>query len=480
MRRLLQNESQGGYLFVNSASLFFKKIIKPKSAKEDFRRREFILNIILVGTILLVAVYNFFVFYFSFSLGDRYGGISPIYSICILLFFLTLFILSRRGHFIFSSYIFIAIFFFFSTQTIYRWGVELPEGLLAYALVVVISGVLISTRFALGVTIASSFFLILGTYLQANGFSHPGLYWKNEPVAMSDAIEDSLIFFIIYIVSWLSNREIEKSLKRARKSEHELRKERDLLEIRVRERTEELKKIQYERIKQLQKFSELGRISSGLFHDITNYLTALTLNLDMAEKKEIKNADGTKTYLEQAQKTSVKMEQFVSAVRKQLQNQETRTVFSLKTEINEALQVIDYKAKKNTVEIVFRCEEDVEIFGNPVKFNQVVTNIISNAIDAYVDVSAENSRKIEIDLEKKGNEVNLSIRDFGSGISSENIQKIFEPFFTTKDRKSGTGIGLYASNEIIKKDFHGKISVESREKEGSLFTINLPIGTDAV
>ena len=73
--------------------------------------------------------------------------------------------------------------------------------------------------------------------------------------------------------------------------------------------------------------------------------------------------------------------------------------------------------------------------------------------------------------------VSLSIRDSGCGISEENLKKIFEPFFTTKKEGKGTGLGLSITYGLVTK-LHGKITVQSKESEGTTFVVTLPIHTE--
>ena len=82
------------------------------------------------------------------------------------------------------------------------------------------------------------------------------------------------------VIAWLSNREIEKSLKRARRSEAALKVERDALEITVEARTRQLREAQADQLSQLYRFAEFGQISSGLFHDLVNPLNAMSLNME--------------------------------------------------------------------------------------------------------------------------------------------------------------------------------------------------------
>ena len=104
---------------------------------------------------------------------------------------------------------------------------------------------------------------------------------------------------------------------------------------------------------------------------------------------------------------------------------------------------------------------------------QVLLNLVLNARDAMPDGGAVNIETYEED-----DMVKTNIKDTGTGIEKENIDKIFTPFFTTKDfpgegRTSGAGLGLSVSYEIIRKH-EGKIEVTSEAGRGSIFTISLP------
>jgi two-component system NtrC family sensor kinase len=107
----------------------------------------------------------------------------------------------------------------------------------------------------------------------------------------------------------------------------------------------------------------------------------------------------------------------------------------------------------------------------PGKLNQVIMNLLTNAIQAIPGKGV-----ITITTIKKENEINLSIKDTGTGIAKEIFEKIFEPFFTTKEVGKGTGLGLSISYGII-QEHHGTMSVESNEN-GSEFTVHLPISQE--
>jgi len=112
------------------------------------------------------------------------------------------------------------------------------------------------------------------------------------------------------------------------------------------------------------------------------------------------------------------------------------------------------------------------------RIEQVINNILNNAIDAVRD---DREIKISIlfnDENTNGtNNVEIAISDKGVGISKENIEKVFEPFFSTKSAEQGTGLGLSISNAIIKRH-DGNILVKSNKIEGTTFSIHLPFIND--
>jgi signal transduction histidine kinase len=449
------------------------RIASPVSKDEDKARSEFILNVLLMACIGLSSVA--FMVNATRKLLHLNDSVSITAIFFVLCFFLFLYILSRKGFCRGASHCLIAVFFLLVTYEIYMWGADLPSALLSYVLIIVMAGVLVSTRFAFITTLVVSAAIAVVSYLQIGHIIASDTYWKKEPIITADFIVFIVIFLIIATVSWLSNREIERSLIRARRSEAALKKERDSLEVTVEEKTRELKEAQAEKMAQLYRFAEFGRLSSGLFHDLINPLSAVSLNME-----KIKN-DKQNVHLDQAVLAAKKMDELVVAVRKQLSREETNSHFSIQAEIRQVIHILAHKAEKRKVKIEFLEHEqagDTTLFGEATKFHHAVQNLISNAIDAYSGMAALPKSKcflVNITLKKENGKVIISVRDSGSGIPPEDLKKIFEPFYTTKANTEGTGIGLSITKRIIEKDFHGSIEVESKSGTGSVFEIRLPI-----
>jgi signal transduction histidine kinase len=128
-------------------------------------------------------------------------------------------------------------------------------------------------------------------------------------------------------------------------------------------------------------------------------------------------------------------------------------------------------ARKHSVGLEWQAQVDsVYLYGEPSSLYQVVTNLIRNAVDA-----SQPAGVVAVTLSRRGEVVLLEVRDWGHGISTENLPKIFEPGFTTKAPGRGSGIGLAVVKEITENMFGGAISVASAVAVGSTFTLSLPI-----
>jgi signal transduction histidine kinase len=452
------------------ANFLYCQLLAPKSKNEDLRRQEFILNIILASSILFLIFLDFTVFYNS-TRHAQYGGISFTVFSLVLSGFIFIYLLSRFGYFILASYVFIGIYFAVTTFSAYRWGSYLPSTLLNYVLLIIISSILISTRFGFVVTgFISTALAIIGYREISHGIDLID-FWQDKAYKLNDVAEFIITFFIIMTISWLSNREIDKSLRRARNSELTLAEERDNLEITVEQRTQKLKELQTERVMELHRLAESGRLAAGFFHDLMNPLTSIALSVQELKNKAPAMADSVKNSLDQALAASRRMENFIDAIRRQSANEEVPTTFSLNEEIGQAILLLQHKTKRAGVKIKFTENKKINGQGKPLQFYQIISNLLSNAIESYSGTIGR-EREISIILTGDENKIIIKVTDYGKGIPPETVGKIFDHFFTTKSQK-GMGLGLAITKSIVEKDFKGKITVISSSK-GTTFVISLP------
>ena len=121
--------------------------------------------------------------------------------------------------------------------------------------------------------------------------------------------------------------------------------------------------------------------------------------------------------------------------------------------------------------ILMKADENQVLKGNVNSLVQVVNNMISNAIQAY---NGKHDQNIELEINKKGNDMIFSITDFAGGLSKEVQDKLFKEMVTTKG-KNGTGLGLYMSYSNIKAHFGGDITYKTEIGKGTTFNIIIPI-----
>lgn len=130
------------------ARVIYKNLIEPRLPGEERKRREFILNILLLGSFVLSAAALVKNQATMIAKGSEYAGVAPYVVPHFLLLYMSLILLSRAGFLKFPALFLITLYYTAATYTIYRWGSGVPVALLSYMLIVVMSGVLISNRAA--------------------------------------------------------------------------------------------------------------------------------------------------------------------------------------------------------------------------------------------------------------------------------------------------------------------------------------------
>jgi len=141
--------------------------------------------------------------------------------------------------------------------------------------------------------------------------------------------------------------------------------------------------------------------------------------------------------------------------------------FGLQQLIERALDLLEPKLQKYEIQCTFKVfPKDLKVLADPDLIDQVIINLLLNAIDAAREVE---ERKITIVASVNlNNRTTVEIADSGKGISQDIMDKIFMPFFTSK--QSGSGIGLSLSRQIMQMH-KGSISVRSKPGEGAVFTL---------
>lgn len=438
------------------------EFIKQKEIKrkEDFLKALLRSFLVFNAFVLLLLFYNL--------LSGKPDA--PIYFPIALIIFWLGFVLKRQinhGHTKLVSIIFISFITIPAMYVSYRSGALLPQPLILYALSISMTTMLLGTAYSFWLTLLISFYLMVLSHLQGKNIILYDVTWYRHINDVFDALVVSATFFIIVGVGKLYSRELKNLLNSLGNAKTELEKQKDLLEVRVLERTQELEKAQAERFLQLNRFAELGKVSSGLLHDISSPLTVLSLNLEDIKSKSPKEIE-YKTELARAISSVSKLDQLIKSIKKQTLLSENISKINLHEEIQNVVQMFAGVALKSNVSFKLLELEDIVLCASDIKIYQLLKNLICNAMESGTNT-------VEIFLTKKQNTCEFCVIDYGVGISPKNLDKIFNPFFTTKQETNGTGLGLYICKEIVEKDLKGVIHVTSEVNKGTKFCVKIPI-----
>ncbi len=243
----------------------------------------------------------------------------------------------------------------------------------------------------------------------------------------------------------------------------------------IREEIDKIKQIKLEKFDQLYHLVEFGRLSASFFHDLMSPLTHLNLEISQWAKLAQSEQKVVIEALPKVIESSKRIERIIISAKKYIQSKEQSQYFSVDSELYAAIDSLDYRAKQQGVDILVYADKEISSYGNQLKFNHVITNIIANAIDAYQPLPT-NRRPFAVycNLHQEDHTIVLSVTDYGCGIPADALEHIFDPFFTTKSSNLGSGIGLSSAKHIIEKCFHGNISIRSMVNHGTTFTIAIP------
>lgn len=242
---------------------------------------------------------------------------------------------------------------------------------------------------------------------------------------------------------------------------------------RLNKEIEERKKTE-EHLIQAEKMGVIGKLSAGMAHEINNPLMGVMVLLQslMSEKKKPSKEYKTLSHMETG------LKRIREAISKLLEFSRKEKLSFKMVKINDLIEstlpLISHEFESKA--IVLKKEygknlPEVMIASNAIQ--QVLMNVLLNARDA---VSNSHFKNITISTYSEGSMLNIKIRDKGSGIKKEDLEKIFDPFFTTKPVGKGLGMGLSIVETIIEQH-NGNIDVKSQEDIGTDVTISLPLSS---
>jgi two-component system sensor histidine kinase DctS len=250
-----------------------------------------------------------------------------------------------------------------------------------------------------------------------------------------------------------------------------------IVDVTARKHAEELARQQQEKLQLTSRLVTMGEMASTLAHELNQPLAAITsYNTGCLNKLESgaftrDELSGALTKLGvQAQRAGRIIRRVHDFVRK---SEPKRAPCDLAEVIDDSIGFIESAAKNRHIRIVREIQGmRPELMADQVMLEQVLLNLMRNALEAMNDQPSER-RRLTIKLSQLENQMEIRVIDLGPGISTEVQEKLFTPFFSTK--AEGMGMGLNICRSII--EFHqGRLWVENNPEGGTIFVITLPIG----
>jgi len=257
-----------------------------------------------------------------------------------------------------------------------------------------------------------------------------------------------------------------------------LKEERNLIDAIARQIALVVERIQVEQDKlklhnqllHADRLATIGMLAAGVAHELNEPLGNI-LGFAQLAKKDDGMPGSVKQDIEKIETASLHAREIIQKLlvfARQTSPKKTRV--NLNQIVKDGLYFFEARCAKAGVELVRKLSPELpEITADPDQLNQLIVNLVVNALQAM-----QRSGKITVQTQSSDQQVHLIVEDMGTGMTDEVLEQIFIPFFTTKDVGHGTGLGLPVIHGIVTAH-GGSINVESKLGCGSRFEIRLPV-----
>lgn len=222
-----------------------------------------------------------------------------------------------------------------------------------------------------------------------------------------------------------------------------------------------------EQLRHADRLSTVGKLAAGVAHELGTPLNVVGARAKMIQRGESEGEealDDARVIVEQTQRMTAIIRQLLDFARRRPAR---RAVEPLRGLSESVVTMLRPHASKARVEL--RVEgEDVSAAVDAGQLQQVLTNLVMNAIQAQPD-----GGEVVVTLSRADGRAVIEIRDRGTGLTEEARARLFEPFYTTKDVGEGTGLGLSVVHGIV-EEHGGRVEVADAEGGGTVFTVTLP------
>jgi two-component system NtrC family sensor kinase len=226
-----------------------------------------------------------------------------------------------------------------------------------------------------------------------------------------------------------------------------------------------------------EKLASIGRLAAGVAHEINNPLGGILAFTQILMQEHPQDEEDRRQCLAEIERSALRCKAVVESLlrfSRQTPNDQVGPV-SANDVVRSALRLASYRMSLDGLQLVTTLAPSLPpVLGDAGQLEQVVLNLVTNAVDSVREVHRGAQGRIEIATSVREGEVLLEVQDNGRGIAEGNLDKLFDPFFTTKEEGRGTGLGLAVTYAIV-KEHGGRIAARTRPEGGAAFTVGLTI-----
>lgn len=428
-----------------------------------------VINPILYGSLCISIVLTLMLLHYDLTQAEQLR-IRTIVGTATVAYIVLAIYLIRKRHIRIASWMLIVLVTGISMTTLLYWGLNTASGIFATSFSIVLSGILLGSGAVLPVALCIVALLAVVQAIHTAGLVQPNLTALIEKSDYFDVLTYTAVLGAFALITWLANRQIEKTLRRANSAEATVRTQKETLALKLEQESTRLRQAQMKEVQQLYKFAMLGQNAAATLHNLSNQLSILNMDIN-----DLKQQDENSITIANAQEGIAQINTTLQQVKRQLDIHKPESTFDALRIIQQAVKDQQEQYAVKHVELVrkHKGKTALRLRGDSFALMQVVTILLSNALDACAELPYP---KVIVRTEVSAVRFTLSVIDNGVGLAESMKPHLFSP--TQSSKPTGMGIGLYIAKHLLKTQLGGTITLapnKSSAQHGAHFMVTITL-----